>query len=64
MSVRIFTNPVTGKPWPTLTDARPAKKNHDEQEGEKGTGGGEERGGDKEMGKEEEETEEENMNNN
>jgi hypothetical protein len=38
MSVRIFTNPVTGKPWPTLTDGRPAQKNHNEQVGEKGHG--------------------------
>ena len=62
MSVRIFTNPGTGKPRPKLTDARTTKKNHDEQEGERGTrvGGGR----DKEMGKEEEETKEENMNNN
>jgi hypothetical protein len=39
MSVRIFTKPGTGKPWPTLTDARTANKNHDEYEGNKGTGG-------------------------
>lgn len=52
MSVRIFTKPGTGKPWPTLTDARTANKNHDEYEGNKGTGG-ERGGGDKEMGKDE-----------